>query len=408
MKKLLSLIIAISICASLTLTACNKDIPEDKTASSVSSVSTSSEDSSEVEYVHSENPVIAEPSTCPLSDKQIAAVVDNAEKIIDDSDFSGTVLISVGNQIIFEESYGYADKNKTENTNDTHYQIGSITKQFTGTAILLLEREGKLKVTDTLDKYFQGDDYLKNITVEHLLKMTCGMRDYMETIEGDTELFDKYIAAAKKSDKDAQDFIVKVILDEGIYTNPGEVYCYSNSAYYLLGVIIEQLTGMTYRDYVQQNFFDPAGMTESYFVGDGMDYQTGYSLAKEAYISDKDDKYLTAAGGYPYLFSAGAVVSTAEDINKWLDTVDSGTVIGETEYKKIEKAEYMYNYGWNTSDNCWHHSGRTYAYSSQIFFDYKTDVKLVMLSNIQFYDALSTDSFNIFNPVNNAVKKVNK
>lgn len=406
MKKFLSVIVTVSIFASLMLTSCNTD-PDDG-AVSQSSVTVSSEDEDAVEYVHSENPVIEEPSNCPLSDKQIDTVVNNAKKIIGQSDFSGTVLISVGNQIIFEESYGYADSKKTENTNDTYYQIGSITKQFTGTAILLLEREGKLKITDTLDKYFQGADYLKDITVDQLLKMTCGMGDYMETIEGDTALFDKYLEAAKKSDKDARDFIVKVIIDEGIYTDPGKVYNYSNSAYYLLGVIIEQLTGMTYRDYIQQTFFDPADMTDTFFVGNGKDFQTGYSLGEQKYISDKDDKYLTAAGDYAYLFSAGSVVSTAEDINKWLDIVDSGTVIGSDEYKKIESAEFLYNYGWNTSDGCWHHSGRTYAYSSQVFFDYKTHVKLVMLSNIQFYNALSTDSFNIFKPVNDAVKKASR
>lgn len=409
MKRLLSVILLISLFAGI-ISGCGGD--EDKETSSVSEVSVDNQSQSssegEVEFVHSENPVIAEPSTCPLSNKQIEFVKKNTNRILSETTYSGTVLISVGNQIIFEESYGYSDKNKSKNTNSTYYQIGSLTKQFTGAAILLLEREGKIKTTDTIDKYFDGDKYLQEITVDHLLKMTSGMGDYMQIIENNQDLLDKYLAAAKKSDEDAKNFIVKVILDEGLYTDPGEVYAYSNSAYYLLGIIIEKITGMSYKDYVQKNFFDAAGMTDTYFVGDGKDSQVGYYPATKEFVSDKDDEYLTVEGDYPYLFSAGSIVSTAEDVNKWLDTVDSETIINSDDYKKIESAEFLYNYGWNTSDHCWHHSGRTYAYSSQVFFDYKTGVKLVMLTNIPFYSEMTSFSYDTFKCVNDEVKKAAK
>ena len=151
--------------------------------------------------------------------------------------------------------------------------------------------------------------------------------------------------------------------------------------------------------------FDMAGMKDTYFVGDGMDYQIGYSFAQEKYVCEKNDKYLAAEGDYHYLFSAGSVVSTAEDVNKWLDVVVSDELFTASDRKKIEKSLMLYNYGWNTSDNMWHHSGRTYLYSSQVFADYHTDTKMVILTNIAFYDNLNQISLAMYLPLVSAAKK---
>lgn len=412
MKKILSLVISASLLSTMALSGC-VNITTDETESVLSQVtSTESSDDGSVEFVHSQNPEIEVPSTCPLSQSQVDSIVKNAEDVLAQyENFSGTVLMSVGNQIIYEESFGNTDaKGKTKNENDTYYQIGSLTKQFTGAAVLMLEKEGKLKTTDTLEKYFPEYDceYMKTVTIEHLLEMTAGMGDYMAVIEGNEETLNKYLKAAGKSEDAAKDFIVDIIFEDGLYTDPGIAYNYSNSSYYLLGIIIEQVTGMSYKDYLQQNFFDAAGMTDTYFVGDGKDNQTGYSFNEGKYVSDNDNKYLKAEGDYPYLFSAGSVVSTAEDMNKWLDVIVAGDIITESDRSKVEKSLSCYNYGWNTAEGSWHHSGRTYAYSSQIYVDYKTDTKLVILTNISFYSDLNEISYKIFNPMMAAVNKVQK
>ncbi len=145
------------------------------------------------------------------------------------------------------------------------------------------------------------------------------------------------------------------------------------------------------------------GMNDTYFVGDGKDSQTGYSYSSGTYVSDTDSEELAAEGGYAYLFSAGGIVSTAEDINDWLDAVIDCKVITESDCDKIEGADYYYNYGWNTSDNCWHHSGRTYAYSSQIYLDRENDVKVVLLTNVQFFNNLSTIAWQIYQPIDQLV-----
>lgn len=412
MKKIVSALLVCSIAVISVLGGCT--MPIQKISQETSEPEEDLTDG-EVYFRFTENPEeepeeVDEPSTCPLSKETIESLSKNVDDVIAQySDFSGTVLLSSGNRVIYEKSFGKTGVKNGVNENDTLYQIGSVTKQFTGTAIMQLAKEGKLSTSDTIDKYFPGYDYdfMKTITVQHLLEMSAGMGDYMELIEGDEAKLKAYMNAAKKSDEDAKKFIVDTIFEGGIFTDPGTTYNYSNSAYYLLGMMIEQLSGMSYRDYLQTNFFDRAGMKNTYFVGDGKDCCTGYSLAELKYISDKDSKELTAEGGYPYLFSAGSVVSDVEDVNKWLSLVTGDDIFTPEDRKTIEKALLFYNYGWNTSDGLWHHSGRTYAYSSQVYADYKTDTRMVILTNVAFFSDLNEISVKVYLPLVDAAKKAN-
>ena len=422
MKKILSLIIAAALLSSAVLSGCDFIVKNDSDKNTSSAADASSaDDGDEVEFHFSGSnndtpakdhslPKVIEPTTCPLSDSSIQFVTSNADKIIAQyPDFSGTVLMSSGNRILYEKSFGTTD-GKTPNCDDTIYQIGSVTKQFTGTAILQLEKKGLLNVNDTIDKYFPEYDaeYLDKVTVSQLLQMTAGFGDYMQTIEGNEEILNEYMKAAKESDDSAKKFIVSAIINDGIYTDPGTVYSYSNSSYYLLGIIIEQLSGMSYREYLQTNFFDYADMKDTYFAGDGKDICKGYSPAQEKYISDKEDKFREAEGDYIYLFSAGSVVSTAEDVLRWMRVVTSDELFTAQDRKTVEHATWLYNYGWNTGDNLWHHSGRTYAYSSQVYADYKTDTQLVILTNISFYEDLGEISYKIYYPLVDEFKKAKK
>ena len=414
MKKILSAMLSIFVAGAIVMSGCTMPIKQNDISSQIDS--DNELESGEVYFHFSENPVISyeeddfnnEPSTCPLSQNKIDDIERNTDEVISQyEDFSGTVLLASGNRIIYEKSYGKTGVKNSVNENDTFYQIGSVTKQFTGTAIMQLVKEGKIKTTDTLDMYFPDYkyDFMNVITIEQLLEMTAGMGDYMQIIEGDEKLLADYVKAANKSEEDAKKFIVKTIFEGGIYTDPGKVYNYSNSAYYLLGIIIENLSGMSYRDYLQTNFFDKANMKNTYFVGENKDLCTGYSLAQEKYVCDKDSKELKAEGDYPYLFSAGSVVSTVEDVNKWLSLVTSNEIFTADDRRTIEKSLMMYNYGWNTADNLWHHSGRTYAYSSQVYADYHTDTRLVILTNVAFYSDLNEISIKIYLPLVNAVRE---
>ena len=142
-------------------------------------------DDGEVYYHFEENPEIEpqelsdEPSTCPLSQSKIDALSKNVDEVIAQyPDFAGTVLLGSGNRIIYEKSFGKTGVRKNDNENDTIYQIGSVTKQFTGTAIMDLIKEGKISPSDTLDKYFPEYETGKKITIDNLLHMRSGIPDY--------------------------------------------------------------------------------------------------------------------------------------------------------------------------------------------------------------------------------------
>ena len=206
-----------------------------------------------------------------LTQKEQAAV-DDMRAYIQNLDFSGTVLLGVGDNVIYCDSYGYSDKKaKTENENGTVYQIASLTKQFTGAAVLLLQEQGKLSVTDKLSKYISGYKYADKLTIENLLFMTSGLQDF-----ADAYILDELDETKEYNSGEIFDFVK----DYDLWNTPGKVYEYCNTNYYLLGMIIEKASGKTYEEYVTENIFQPLGMTST-----SLDNSTvtakGYSWGKE-------------------------------------------------------------------------------------------------------------------------------
>lgn len=163
--------------------------------------------------------------------------------------FNGNALIAQRGKILLQKSYG--NKNFAMhilNDSNTIFQIGSITKQFTAAVILKLQEEGKLSVNDKLDKYFPQFKYAGEITIENLLTHTSGIYNYTNDIdEGDSAIVGKPV------DKQlALDIMFKHKLD----FNPGTQFRYDNSGYYLLGLIIEKITGKSYEQNVRDIIFN--------------------------------------------------------------------------------------------------------------------------------------------------------
>ncbi|GAA2065387.1 serine hydrolase domain-containing protein [Catenulispora yoronensis] len=176
--------------------------------------------------------------------------------------FSGTVLVAHGDRTVLTRSFGMADKAKSiPNGTDTIYCLASVTKLFTAVAIAQLVQQGSVKYEGTLGSYLGGfaAEAADHVTVHQLLTHTSGLGDYFK-IDG---FFD---AAAGWTTADqvlsgTLDFIRKAPL---MFT-PGTGHTYSNSAYAVLGGIVQQVSGQSYYDYIRQHVFAPAGMTSSDF-----------------------------------------------------------------------------------------------------------------------------------------------
>jgi len=288
--------------------------------------------------------LIAIPSFCfsgNRNDDEIKAKIDEYMTLVEKNGFSGSLLVAKEGKIILSKGYGLADRKRNiPVTNQTVFTIGSITKQFTGAAILKLQMMGVLSVNDPITKYFDNvPDDKKEITLHHLLTHTAG---FPGTIGGDFEAV-------------LRDEFIKLAMETKLHRKPGELYEYSNVGYSLLGAIIEIVTGKTYEAFLHDNLFKPAGMMK-----------TGYRIPKwnpdelaHGYRGDKDwgtliDKPWAEDGPYWHLRANGGILSTVEDMYKWHLALGGDKILSK-EAKKVyytphvpegEGADSYYGYGW--------------------------------------------------------------
>jgi D-alanyl-D-alanine carboxypeptidase len=198
------------------------------------------------------------PRAAKSSDSELLhAVHQYLDDRVKADEFSGVVLVAKNGKLMFSEAYGMADKEKqTPNRLDTKFNIGSINKIFTSTAIHQLEQQGKLSLDDPIKKYlpdYPNKEAASLVTIRQLLDMTSGIGDIFG---------DRYEATPKEQLRTIKDFL-PLFADKPLEFKPGSQHRYSNGGYVVLGAIIEQASGMDYYTYVRENIFKPASMLDT-------------------------------------------------------------------------------------------------------------------------------------------------
>jgi CubicO group peptidase (beta-lactamase class C family) len=214
------------------------------------------------------------------------------------SEFSGAALVARDGKILYAKGLGMADdKAKLANTPETRFRIGSLTKQFTAMAILLLEERGLVKRSDSICDYIDDcPKAWKAVTIEHLLDHTSGIANYT-----DQPTFDPMKAATPAQ-------IVASVADVALTWPPGESFSYTNTGYVLLGMVIQKVSRKSYEAFLQDEIFGPLGMKDTgYEHGDTPGLATGYSQGYK--VADPLDM------SWPY--AAGGLYSTVLDLNRW-------------------------------------------------------------------------------------------
>ncbi|MFP2960732.1 serine hydrolase [Myxococcus sp. 1LA] len=250
--------------------------------------------------------------------------------------FNGTVLVANERGILLKKGYGSANLEwKVPNAPDTKFRIGSITKSFTATVILQLAAEGKLQLDDPITRHLP--DYRKDtgdrVTITHLLNHTSGISSYTSKpdIMKDIGSIDSVAAFVKKACSGDLEF------------EPGTKYAYNNSGYYLLGAIIEQLTGQTYAEAVQARILGPLGMKD-----------TGYDVSATI-LPKRASGYAQTPGGIvnaAYLnmelpYAAGSLYSTVEDLYRWDRAFYGDTLMpAALKQKMLTPGLEHYGFGW--------------------------------------------------------------
>ena len=215
---------------------------------------------------------------------------------------------------VTEHGYGFADRDKqTPATPETRFRVGSVTKQFTAAAILRLAGEGRLSIDDPLARYFPRYPGGEGITLRQLLTHTSGLHNYTEHPDFMARVT-RPIAAAD---------LVAWFQDDPPDFAPGEQFSYSNTGYFLLGQIVEKVSGLSLGDYLGKQFFNPLGMRDTgvWLNATPPDHAAkGYSFL-EKQLRPAVDWDMSWAGG------AGELYSTAGDLWRWTEALEGGRVL---------------------------------------------------------------------------------
>lgn len=313
--------------------------------------------------------------------------------------FNGNILVAIDGQPIFIKSCGFANLElDVKNTKDTKFCIGSLTKQFTSMAIFILYERGAVKLDDKITKYI--DDLptsWADITIHQLLNHTSGLMHSFAS-----EDFKMAI-----SNKRTMDEVIRSFYDKPLVAQPGEKANYSGLGYFILAKIIENVSDMTYEDFLCEEIFRKAGMKNTGAYNPSLiskNMASGYQKRDDE-IGNADFIYL------PILTGGGNLYSTIEDMLKWSQIFNSEVLISDTTksimltpafdgmacgigYGKI-KLEKQGNKNNNISDSLvvLGHGGWVPGFSSQIDMFPEKNILIVKLSNGDYFKEIYDEKF---------------
>lgn len=251
------------------------------------------------------------------------------------SDFSGTVLLAKDGEPLFLKSYGLANREwEIPNAADTKFRIGSITKPLTATLVLLLREEGRLELEDSICEYIERcPDTWKNVTLRHLLTHTSGLRSHDRHPEWQ----------AHKMVPHTAEKILDYVRDAPLTFVPGQGFRYNNFGYYLLGLVIERVTGQKYEEALKKRVLAPSGMTDT-----GYDW-TRSIVPKRA--SGYDGRGSAVRNTPPLdmqgFLASGSLYSTALDMLKWDQMLYGDQLLSEQSKELMwEHVREGYAVGW--------------------------------------------------------------
>lgn len=315
----------------------------------------------------------------PPTDEEVIAKVDEYMAATSRVDgFSGSILLARDGKPLVSKGYGMANLELgVPNAPRTIYRLGSITKQFTGMAIAMQQERGKLSASDPICKYLaECPATWQPLTIRHLLTHTSGIPNYTS--------FPDFAKTAISPMTTAE--MIGLLKEKPLEFTPGEKYAYSNSGYFLLGVIIERTSGRTYAEFLQDNIFTPLGMKNS-----GYDSPLQIIKDRAAGYQRQSGTLINAAYmdmSIPY--SAGSLYSTTGDLLIWDQALYTEKLVSKKALDEIFtplKGDTGYGFGWNIGKRFGRrtigHSGGIYGFVTQISRYPADRITIVVLSNFQ-------------------------
>ena len=306
-------------------------------------------------------------------------------------DFHGSILVAQKGKVIYQNQVGTADFRKKKSLDkESVYQLASVSKQFTAASILMLVEKNLLKLTDTVTKYYPNFPF-KNITIKHLLNHTSGLPKYFWVAEHEWK--EKH----PPSNKEMMRFI-ETSSTASMFFRPGRRFDYSNTGYFVLASIVENISKMSFSDFVKTNIFDPLQMTNSFV------YSYKNNPIKENQLSG-----YRLYRGWRHLKIGGTVndavvgdkniYATNEDLFKWIHGLNTGKIIsknsleqmytkGETKYGRKVPYGFGFRIDTKTAEKVIYHFGKWNGFSTGIS-QYPDDLVIIILEHTS-YRAMGT------------------
>jgi D-alanyl-D-alanine carboxypeptidase len=291
------------------------------------------------------------------------------------------ILVARDGRVLMRKAYGSANVELGVPLRPEHvFRLGSITKQFTAVAALMLVDEGKVSLNDEITRWYPDyPTHGRRITVEHLLTHTSGIQSYtgMPT----------YVAGMRRDL--TTDELIAVFRDQPMEFAPGERWNYNNSGYALLGGIIEKVSGMSYADFIRTRIFEPLGMRHSYYETASAIIPgrvSGYDRTPEGIIRAANWLSMTQ----PY--AAGSLISTVDDLLLWNRAVAEGRMLKPETWRRAFSAYRLsdglsagYGYGWFVGEAAGRpsieHGGDINGFSSNGLWIPSECLHVIVLSN---------------------------
>ncbi|QJB35913.1 beta-lactamase family protein [Chitinophaga oryzae] len=293
------------------------------------------------------------------------------------SQFNGSVLVSYHGAILLNNGYGFKNvMDKIPNNTQSIFQIGSITKEFTSTVILSLESQDKLSLQDKLSKYFPDFPSGDQISIHHLLTHTSGLYNYTSDIEREDSA-----VIGRPVDRN---LILQRFINQPLAFKPGSAYSYCNSGYFLLGMIIEKVTGTSWEENVRKLILAPLEMSHSGFDFIGLkdtDKATGYQ------VLDDDRQQVDIVWDSTVSYAAGSMYATTSDILRWSKAIVEKRLLPPASWNAAFAPRlHGYGYGWSVDsllgERCVGHGGGIPGFSSHMLIFPEKDLEIIVLSNV--------------------------
>lgn len=317
-----------------------------------------------------------------LAAQDKSAMIDElVQQYHDYGQFDGVVLVAEGGKVLLKKGYGYANREwDIPNEPDTKFRVGSITKQITAMAIMILHEQGKLNVNDLICKYISDCPApWKDITIHHLLTNTSGIPNFQYF--PDNYQYERLPTTVEKT--------IDRFKHKELMFKPGTKYGYSSSGYVLLGYIIEQVTGKKYEQVLKESIFEPLRMKNS-----GYDHPLTILKHRAAGYGQEGQAVHNAVHfemDTPH--AAGALYSTAEDLFLWDKALYTTQLVSRQILDTIFMEHFQlgegwgYGYGWYTGKllnrNVLLHDGAISGFRTQLFRFPDDKIFIVSLSNME-------------------------